>query len=139
MKTLRKHSPYPFLLRLTTKEYELPNSIFMLQEGNHLIIPTSAIHHDADYYPNPDKFDPEHFHSKNVQKRPQCAFLPYGLGPRACMAQHYIQQQMLICLVTLLQRYKFSPCAETIIPLTYDNAKVLRKPKKDIWLSMQKI
>uniref|UniRef100_A0A1I8P7I7 Cytochrome P450 n=1 Tax=Stomoxys calcitrans TaxID=35570 RepID=A0A1I8P7I7_STOCA len=136
--TLRKHSPYPFLLRLTTKEYELPNSIFMLQEGNHLIIPTSAIHHDAAFYARPDKFDPEHFHSKNVQQRPPCAFLPYGMGPRACMAQHYVQQQMLVCLVTLLQCYSFTPCAETIIPLTYDNSKVLRKPKKDIWLSMQK-
>ncbi|XP_061392606.1 probable cytochrome P450 6u1 [Musca vetustissima] len=137
--TLRKHSPYPFLLRLTTKDYELPNSVFMLQQGNHLIIPISAIHNDSTYYPNPDKFDPEHFHSTAVEKRPACAFLPYGMGPRACIAQYFIQQQMLLCLVTLLQRYAFTTCEETTIPLTYDNAKLLKKPKNDIWLAMEKL
>ncbi|KAI8117466.1 putative cytochrome P450 6u1 [Lucilia cuprina] len=137
--TLRKHSPYPFLLRLTTKDYELPNSIFMLRKGNHLIIPTSSIHNDATYYKQPEKFDPDHFHSTNVQNRPLCAFLPFGMGPRSCMAQQFIQQQMLVCLVTLLKRYSFTPCQETIIPLTYDNGKLLKKPKKDIKLMIKKL
>lgn len=111
----------------------------MLREGNYLIIPTSAIHHDAMYYSNPDKFDPEHFHSKQSEKRPVGAFLPYGMGPRACVAQHFAQQQMLVCLVTLLQHYEFTPCAETTTPLTYDNSKLMKKPKNDIWLTITSV
>nr|AID61453.1 cytochrome P450 [Calliphora stygia] len=137
--TLRRHSPYPFLLRLTTKDYELPNSIFMLNKGNHLIIPTAAIHNDAAFYEHPEKFDPDHFHSTKVQNRPLCAFLPFGLGPRSCVAQHFIQQQMLVCLVTLLNRFSFEPCQATIMPLAYDNSKILKKPKKDIKLLIKKL
>ncbi|KAM7343726.1 cytochrome P450 6u1 [Cochliomyia hominivorax] len=137
--TLRKHSPYPFLLRVTTKDYELPNSIFMLNKGNHLIIPTVAIHNDKAFYEQPENFDPDHFHSSKVQNRPLCAFLPFGLGPRSCIFQHFIQQQMLVALVTLLNRFTFKPCQETVIPLVYDNTKILKKPKKDIKLKIKKL
>lgn len=111
----------------------------MLQKGNHLIIPTSAIHNDADYYEHPEKFYPDHFHSTKVQNRPTCAFLPYGIGPRACLARHFIQQQMLVCLVTLLSVFKFTPCQDTIIPMAYDNTRILRKPKRDIKLMIKKL
>ncbi|KAL9914016.1 putative cytochrome P450 6u1 isoform 1-T5 [Glossina fuscipes fuscipes] len=135
--TLRKYPPYPFLLRLTTKDYDLPNTVFALKRGNHVIIPVAAIHNDPDYYENPYQFDPEHFHSSKVKTRPVCAFLPFGLGSRSCIAQHFAMQQLLVGLMTLLNMYRFAPCQNTIAPLRFDNSKFFLEPKPRIQLLMK--
>ena len=42
----------------------------------------SGIMMDERHFPNPTKFDPEHFSAKNKAKRNPCAFLAFGIGPR---------------------------------------------------------
>ena len=44
-----------------------------------------GIQHDPEYYPNPEKFDPERFSEANKSKRRPCTFLPFGDGPRNCI------------------------------------------------------
>ncbi|XP_039953685.1 probable cytochrome P450 6u1 [Bactrocera neohumeralis] len=136
--TLRKHTPYSFLLRNTNEDYEVPNSIFMLRPDNHLVIPIAAIHHDPLLYPEPNKFDPERFSKENIKRRHPMAFLPYGAGPRYCLAQQFAEKQMLVGLGTLLRDYSFSPCRETPIPLVYDNKRLVLTPKDKLKLNVQR-
>ncbi|XP_034475848.1 probable cytochrome P450 6u1 [Drosophila innubila] len=135
--TLRLHTPYPFLLRRATKEFELVKSIFVIARGNNVIIPTAAIHRDPDIYPDPLRFDPDRFEAAAVQKRPPMSFLPFGEGLRGCIAMQLAEQQLLVGLVALLQHHRYAPCAETQIPLQYDNGKLLLMPKTDIQLSVE--
>ncbi|XP_053962930.1 probable cytochrome P450 6u1 [Anastrepha ludens] len=137
--TLRKHTPYAFLLRNTNKDYEVPNSIFMLRTDNHLVIPIAAIHRDPELYPEPNKFDPERFSKENVQRRHPMAFLPFGVGRRYCLAQKFAEMQMLVGLATLLRHYSFSPCRETPIPLVYDNTRLVLAPKGELRLAVQRV
>ncbi|XP_067632971.1 probable cytochrome P450 6u1 [Eurosta solidaginis] len=135
--TLRKHTPYAFLLRNTDMDYEVPNSVFMLCKDNHLVIPVAAIHRDPDIYPDPSKYDPERFSDENVKRRHPMAFLPFGAGARGCLASRFSEMQMLVGLATLLRDYSFSPCRQTPIPLVYDNARLVLAPKGEIMLEVQ--
>ncbi|XP_060656095.1 LOW QUALITY PROTEIN: probable cytochrome P450 6u1 [Drosophila nasuta] len=135
--TLRLHTPYPFLLRRATKEFELAKSVFVIARGNNLIIPVAAIHRDPSIYPDPLRFDPDRFEAAAVKARPAMSFLPFGQGLRGCIAMQLAEQQLLIGLVALLHHHKYAPCAETQIPLQYDNRKLLLMPKTDIQLSVE--
>ncbi|XP_036332034.1 probable cytochrome P450 6u1 [Rhagoletis pomonella] len=137
--TLRKHTPYAFLLRNTNEDYEVPNSVFMLCTDNHLVIPVAAIHRDPELYPEPNKFDPERFNKENVKRRHPMAFLPFGVGRRYCLAQKFAEMQMLVGLASLLRDFSFSPCPETPIPLVYDNTRFVLAPKGQLKLAVQHV
>lgn len=64
--------------RIATKPFKVPNTNFTIPEGMRVFIPTFTIHHDNDFYPNPDEFIPERFaEDSNI---PAGAFMPFGDG-----------------------------------------------------------
>ncbi|XP_059614216.1 probable cytochrome P450 6a23 [Phlebotomus argentipes] len=115
--TLRKYPIVTNLLRNCTKDYEIPNSKVTIRKGTRIFIPIYGLHHDSDYYPNPDKFDPERFTKEAIASRPQCTYIPFGDGPRNCIGMRFGLMQARIGLAAILQTLKFSPCAKTDIPL----------------------
>jgi cytochrome P450 len=42
---------------------------FEIKKGLQLFIPVAGIHMDPKYYPEPEKFNPEHFNKENKAKR----------------------------------------------------------------------
>ncbi|XP_016978764.1 probable cytochrome P450 6u1 [Drosophila rhopaloa] len=137
--TLRLHTPYPFLLRRATKEFELSGSVFVIARGNSVLIPTAAIHRDPEVYEEPERFDPDRFEEEAKRSRPPAAFLPFGDGLRGCIAARFAEQQLLVGLVALLKDHRYAPCAETTIPMEYDNRRLLLMPKSDIKLSVERV
>jgi hypothetical protein len=48
-----------------------------------MIIPIYAFHHDPEYFPNPEVFDPDRFSPGEITKRtslPFTPFIPFGEG-----------------------------------------------------------
>jgi len=89
--TMRKHTTISFLDRMCSHDYELPapsgNGTIILPSGTGVYISVSGIHADATYFPEPEKFDPDHFAEENKQSRPNYTFLPFGEGPRMCIGK----------------------------------------------------
>lgn len=50
-------------------------------------IPIQSVQRDPEYYPNPEKFDPERFDEKNKSHRSPYTFLVFGEGPRYCIGK----------------------------------------------------
>ncbi|KAK5639919.1 hypothetical protein RI129_010730 [Pyrocoelia pectoralis] len=93
--SLRKYPPAPMTTRLCTKSYKIPNSDVVINKGTYVFIPIYAIHRDPEYYPNPDKYDPDRFSKESINNRPPLAFLPFGDGPRKCIVLQVYLYKMI--------------------------------------------
>ena len=85
---LRMYPPLPFLDRITKETYKVPNSDLVLEKGTPIYISLLGVHYDPEYYPNPDKFDPERFTKENKRNRSPYVYLPFGDGPRMCIGKN---------------------------------------------------
>nr|XP_022328532.1 cytochrome P450 3A24-like [Crassostrea virginica] len=108
---------YPPLTRLS-REIEETVTIrgYTFPKGYSVAIPVYGLHHDPEYWPDPEHFDPDRFEkSKNVQNK--FFYVPFGQGPRMCLGMRLAIMELKISLVHVLRRVRMVPCDETQIPL----------------------
>lgn len=75
---LRKYTPGNVLLRICTRDYQVPGKDLIIEKGCNLMLPMLAIHNDPEYFPEPEKFDPDRFSPEAVKERDPFTFLPFG-------------------------------------------------------------
>jgi len=63
-----------------------------------------VLHRDARWFAEPERFRPERF-MDGAPEIPRGAFMPFGLGPRVCIGQHFAMLEMQLLAAMLLQRY----------------------------------
>nr|ULR85501.1 cytochrome P450 [Spodoptera frugiperda] len=119
---LRLWPPFVMFDRECTRDYNLgkPNDSasreFVVRKGIELWIPTYAIHRDPQYFPDPDKFDPERFSDENKHKIKPFTYTPFGTGPRNCIGSRFALCELKVMAYQLLRHVELSPCEKTCIP-----------------------
>ncbi|EDW74198.1 uncharacterized protein Dwil_GK21516 [Drosophila willistoni] len=139
--TLRKHPVVGHLIRLATQRYVHPdNPKYYIEPGTGVIIPVKAIHHDPEFYPEPEKFIPERFDEDQVKQRPACTFLPFGEGPRNCIGLRFGRMQTTIGLAKLIHNFKFevNPTL-TSVPMKFKVENILLSAEGGITLNVSKV
>lgn len=137
--TLRKYPPSIVLKRCAQIDYEIPDTDLVIEKGVTVLIPVFAIHHDSNYYPDPEKFDPNRFTAEETKKRHPMTWLPFGEGPRNCIAARFAMMQIRVGIISLLRNFKFSPCNDTPIPMDFGTAPNVLSPKNRIRLNVEPI
>nr|AGI03845.1 cytochrome P450 6BQ9 [Tribolium castaneum] len=137
--TLRKYPPLPIIPRVCNKDYTIPNTSTKLSRGTSVAIPVLAIHTDPEYYPNPEKFDPEHFSEENIKSRPGFTWLPFGDGPRICIGMRFGMMQSKVGLATILKNYKIKLNNKTEFPIKVDPKNFITTAKGGVWLDVEKL
>ncbi|XP_025263779.1 cytochrome P450 9e2-like [Camponotus floridanus] len=140
--TLRLCPPVIFLERMCDKAYELPPALpgekpFIMKKGMTFRIPVFAIHHDAKYYDDPEKFCPERFLDNKMYHNSSC-YMPFGLGPRMCIANRFAKLEVKVVLFHLLARCELKPCAKITMPLKFSKKSLIIKPEGGFWLNVQR-
>ena len=85
--TLRMYPPLGYVNRMPNETYKVPNLDLVIEKGTPVYIPMLGLHYDPEYFPDPDKFDPERFNEENKRNRPSCVYLPFGEGPHQCIGE----------------------------------------------------
>lgn len=67
-----------------------------------------TLHRRADYFPDPECFDPERFTPEREKRLPRYAYLPFGAGPRICIGMYFAMMEGHLLLAALAQRASFS-------------------------------
>ncbi|XP_018395595.1 PREDICTED: cytochrome P450 9e2-like [Cyphomyrmex costatus] len=137
---LRLYPPLPALERKCEKTFELPPALpdekpFIMKKGMLVWIPVLGIHRDEKYYDNPDKFDPERFLNNKMHN--SSSYMPFGLGPRMCIANRFALLEVKVLLFHLLARCELKPSAKTTSPLKFVKDFMLI-PENGFWLNVQR-
>ena len=135
---MRKHPAVGTLHRVCNLDYTLPTGV-VIPKGTYIIIPALAFHRDKNLFKNPMKFDPDRFSITNKNSIDKFSFLPFGEGPRACIGLKFGLMQTKLGLAMMLNKYKFTTCAKTKIPLEIDNVSLLHVPKGGVWLNIDEV
>lgn len=110
--SLRLHVSQYRLLRTAVDYCDL--GIFKCKKGQIVGVSVLNIHRNPEYFgANPDQFRPERFLNDEV-KTDFMHFMPFGAGPRSCIASRFASLELKSCLIALIKRFRFSPNENTM-------------------------
>jgi cytochrome P450 len=103
---LRLYPPVPGVARepvedVTIAGYEIPR-------GSLITVSPYVLHHDARFFSDPERFDPERFAPGWEEHIPRYAYLPFGSGPRVCIGNGFAMMEARLILATVAQHYRLS-------------------------------
>ncbi|RZB40510.1 p450 domain containing protein, partial [Asbolus verrucosus] len=98
---------YPSVHFISRKlgEDVLTNSGYVLPKHTIVHLHFYDVHHNADIYPDPEKFDPDRFLPENSQNRHPFAYLPFSAGPRNCIGQRFAMLELKAVLCGVLANF----------------------------------
>ncbi|XP_045766320.1 cytochrome P450 6B7-like [Maniola jurtina] len=109
---MRMYPPVGFLMRqCTTPKYTFPEIGLTIDEGVKVIIPIQAFHRDEKYFHDPNVYNPDRFTSAQDMKTNY--FLPFGDGPRACIAARLGKLLAMAGIAAILQKFSVEPCEKS--------------------------
>lgn len=136
--TLRKYPPVTNLIRSTQHNYGVSNTNYIIEKGTQIWIPAYAIQNDPEFYPEPDKFNPDRFAPEEVAIRDSVLWLPFGEGPRNCIGLRFGMMQVRVGLIAMLKDFEFCLSEKTNVPLQYSSSGVILSPKGGVWLHLKR-
>jgi len=104
--TLRLYPPGWLLTRRSIDASELAG--FPLPPRTDVLISPYLIQRHPAFWPDPDAFDPDRFLPEINATRNRFAYLPFGLGPRACIGEHFALIEMHAHVIMLARRFELS-------------------------------
>ena len=101
-------------------------------------IPVYALHYNDEYFPQPEQFRPERFCKKTADNFPNYAYLPFGSGPRVCVAKSLALLEAKMALIWLIKNFHMTKCPiRTKDPLDFNYQAGMLVPK-DIALKFER-
>lgn len=111
---MRLYPPTPNLFfRRAVRDVQIGD--WHVTQGASVNIPVWHVHHDARWYPEPEKFLPERF-MPGAPEIPRGAYLPFGSGPRVCIGQHLATIEMALAAAFLVRQFDFSLAGSEELP-----------------------
>lgn len=103
--SMRLIPPIGGAFRVMTEDGEFGG--YRLPRGHRIAVGPRATHREAEYWPDPDRFDPERF-LREADDRPPFAWIPFGGGPRVCIGQHFAILEMMVVVAMLLRESEWT-------------------------------
>ncbi|KAH6930969.1 hypothetical protein HPB50_021151 [Hyalomma asiaticum] len=119
--SLRMYPPVSRLERVPCCDYTLGKEGVKLKKGDLITVPVYAMHHDPDYFPDPFSFQPDRFSDQNVASIKPYTYLPFGGGPRNCVALRFALQAVKLSLLHTIHNVQVIRTEKTRVPLEFKN------------------
>ncbi|MFM5907934.1 MAG: cytochrome P450 [Novosphingobium sp.] len=104
---LRLYPPAPMLLRAAAQTFDLGG--YTVRRGQSVVVAIYAAHRHRTHWPDPDRFDPDRFLAENGH---HAAYLPFGTGPRMCIAAQFALAEIAVVVARISARYRIEPAGD---------------------------
>ena len=117
--SMRLYPPAWVVARTATEAYTMRTGE-QIPRGAHLIVSPLVVHHDARWWPDPERFDPDRFLDERKAERSKFSYMPFGGGARYCIGEGFAWTEGVLMLATVLQQWRLrlpDPTQESV-PIT---------------------
>ncbi len=96
---------------------------YQVRGGSSLYLSPYATHRLPEFWPDPERFEPDRFTPEQAAARPRYAYFPFLGGPRQCIGNTFALMEGTLILATLAQRFRprmvegYTPTPETLLTL----------------------
>jgi cytochrome P450 len=102
METMRLFPVAVAQMRTATKDFVFEG--YQIRADEMLYMGTAVPHFMEEFYPDPDKFDPDRYEKPRAEHMESGAYSPYGRGPHTCLGKSLAEVQMLLSMARLFWR-----------------------------------
>jgi len=79
---------------------------WVIPQGYSLIVSIAQIHNNPEFFPDPERFEPQRY----IDKKPSAfAWIPFGGGTRRCVGAAFANMEMDVVLRTVLRHFTIAP------------------------------
>ena len=102
--SMRLYPPAWALGRMAVNDYAIGG--YFVPKKSLVLMSQYVMHHDARYFSDPMKFEPERWQPETRELRPQFSYFPFGGGPRRCVGEGFAWMEGILLIATIAQRWR---------------------------------
>ena len=130
--TMRLYPPLPVMLRTAVAADKACGR--PIPKGSFIAIMPWVVHRHRKLWRDPEGFDPDRFAPDRIAARSRYAYIPFGVGPRVCVAASLAMAEIQIAIAVLAQRLRFRLVpGQTIEPTAWSTLR----PRHDIQMTAE--
>jgi cytochrome P450 len=113
--TMRLYPPVWLFSRKALQEDWVPGG--HIPAGSDIFISPYFLHRRDDFWPDPERFEPQRFTEAETEHRHRTAYIPFSAGPRKCIGDVFSTVEMQIHFGTIARKLRLRPAPEQKIEL----------------------
>ncbi|HZS06314.1 MAG TPA: cytochrome P450 [Blastocatellia bacterium] len=102
--SMRLYPPAWMIGRRALADHEI--SGHRLRQGDLVLMNEFIVQHDARWFPDPYRCDPERWTPEAREARPKFSYFPFGGGTRTCIGEAFAWMEGVLVIATIAQRWK---------------------------------
>jgi cytochrome P450 len=132
--SLRLITPVPGVMRKTVKETELLG--FRVPANSYVSTNIHGAHHLAEYWPDPERFDPERFaEGRREDKVHRNAWIPFGNGVHKCIGLYFGGMEIKAAMHQMLLNFTWDVPSAYRMPVDWSS---LPRPKDGLPVTLRR-
>jgi len=130
---MRLYPPAWLIGRRALNDYSIDK--YTIPARSIILMSPYVMQHDARYYPEPEKFDPERWKPGEREARPKFSYFPFGGGPRVCIGEPFAWMEGVLLIATIAQKWKMRLAAGQQIAM---QPMITLRPKFGMRMQMER-
>lgn len=110
LETMRLYPIAYAMSRSATEDFEFQG--YSIEQDQEMMVFTVANHFNADYFPEPERFDIERYRAPRNEHKQGAVYAPFGRGPHTCVAAGLAELQLMVNTVVLLRKVEMAPAID---------------------------
>ena len=133
LEAMRLYPPVWCFMREAINDDEIGG--FYVPKNAQILLFPYITHRHAQFWENPEVFDPQRFSPEQAEIRDRYAYFPFGGGPRHCIGENLATMEGQLILATVLQKYRLRLAEGCVVT---PEPSVTLQPRSGVVMNLQK-